>query len=233
MTLPYAIFVVLTLLLTGALAVLTVRTAQLLRVWRPAGNPLLEPAEVVVRILLCVLCLGLGWLSGVPVAALGWQSPATGRDLVLGCAVGLALAALFYAGTRMIRRRTGDRYYSSLVADLIRPRSKRELALVAAAMIPSVLLEELLFRSLWIGGFGAALPVALLVLASALVFGIMHSPQGVVGVAGAALAGVIFGVLFLWAGSLLLPLVAHYVTNLVQIAAVRSPGEEAVTANSA
>lgn len=232
MTLHYAIFVVLTLLLTGALALLTVRTAQLLRVWRPARNPLLEPAETVVRILLCVLCLGLGWLSGVPVATLGWESASPQRDLVLGCAAGLALAAFFYVTTRVIRKRTGDRYYSSLVTDLIRPRSGRELVLVAAAMIPSVLLEELLFRSLWIGGFGAVAPVAFLVLASALIFGTMHSPQGTVGVAGAALAGVIFGVLFLWAGSLLLPLVAHYVTNVVQIAAVRSGGDEAVTARS-
>jgi membrane protease YdiL (CAAX protease family) len=35
--------------------------------------------------------------------------------------------------------------------------------------------------------------------------------------AGAALAGVLFGWLFLAAGSLLLPLAAHYATNLVQL----------------
>ena len=37
------------------------------------------------------------------------------------------------------------------------------------------------------------------------------------GMAGAALAGVILGVLFLLAGSLLLPGIAHYVANMVQV----------------
>jgi membrane protease YdiL (CAAX protease family) len=48
-------------------------------------------------------------------------------------------------------------------------------------------------------------------------FGLLHSPQGVWGMAGAALAGILLGLLFLAAGSLLLPCIAHYVANMMQI----------------
>ncbi len=84
-------------------------------------------------------------------------------------------------------------------------------------MVTVVLLEELLFRSLLVGGMTPLLPGPLLVLSVGIVFGLLHSPQGTWGMAGAALAGVILGALFLLAGSLLLPSIAHYVANMVQV----------------
>jgi hypothetical protein len=221
MDLRYLLFVVLTLLLTSLLSFTAWRTARLLRVWRPPGNPLLDPADNVLRLLLILACIGLGWLSGLPPAQLGWTAPQPWRQVGIGLAVGLLLAAFFAGVTRWLFVRRGDRVYSPLIVDLITPRNGRELSLVALTMVTVVLVEELLFRSLLIGGFVPLAPAWLWLLAGSALFGLLHSPQGAWGMAGAALAGLVLGLLFVATGSLLAPCVAHYVANMVQLGMVR------------
>jgi hypothetical protein len=50
-----------------------------------------------------------------------------------------------------------------------------------------------------------------------LLFGWMHGPQGPLGVVMTATISVLLAGLFLWRGSLLPPMVAHYVVNLLQL----------------
>jgi membrane protease YdiL (CAAX protease family) len=224
----YALFVILTVVLTAALGIATAATTRLLRTWRPAHNPLLLPGELLLRLALIALCAGLGWLSGVPAAALGWHFSRWPRDLLLGLLVGLALAGAFSVSTRWVVARTGHRFYSPLLTDLLAPRSGGERVAMALALVPTVLLEEMLFRSLWIGGMApllpAGVPVWWLVVGSALLFGLMHSAQGAWGMVGAGLAGLLFGLLFVATGSLLLPAVAHWVANVAQVAALPRAG---------
>lgn len=219
MTLRYSLFVFLTLLLSGFLAYSTYATARLLRTWRPSSNPLLEPADNLLRVGLVFVCVALGWLSGVPFTTLGWTLISPLWQIALGMAIGLFLALFFYVATRCVVALTGQRFYSTTLLELIVPHSQRELIVIALALVPSVLLEELLFRSLWVGGFSQIVSPPLLIVASSLLFGLMHKAQGAWGMIGAGMAGVLFGGLFLWTGSLLLPLVAHYTANLAQLAA--------------
>jgi membrane protease YdiL (CAAX protease family) len=213
----YILFVVLTLLLTGWIGYNTYATARLLRTWRPPSNPLLHPLETLVRLLLIAACIGLGWLSGLDRSSLGWTAADPWVQVVVGVFGGTALGALFLFTTRWVVKRTGERYYSPLVLDLIVPKGRREFLLTTLAMVTVVLLEELLFRSLLVGGMTPLLPGPLLVLGVGVVFGLLHSPQGTWGMAGAALAGIILGALFLLAGSILLPSIAHYAANMVQV----------------
>lgn len=224
MTVHYAIFLIFTLALTGFLGYATFATARLLRTWRPEENLLLFPQENALRVLLVLVCAGLGLLSGVGPSALGWQWINWRADAALGLGIGLALAAGFYAATRLLLRLGGGRFYSPSVLEILLPRDAREFWLVLLAFIPAVLVEELLFRSLFIGGLSPLLPPLALVWATGVVFGLLHSPQGVWGMAGAGLAGVIFGLLFVNTGSLVAPLVAHYVANSVQIGLVLGRG---------
>lgn len=222
----YWVFVASVLGLTAFLGYGTFATARLLRTWQPEGNLLLMPGENVVRLGLLALCVGLGWLSGLSNAELGWVMPQAGRQVVWGVIVGGAVAAFFVLATRWVVQRTGKRFYSDQVIELIVPRTGRELGWVILALAPVVLLEELLFRSLLLGGLALILPVGWLLVGFGVVFGLLHSPQGVWGMVGAGLAGILFGILFLWQGSLLMPVIAHYVANLAQIVvamATRTP----------
>ena len=217
MSIRYALFLLATLALTGFLSYGTFATARLLRTWRPERNLLLLPQENAMRVLLVLACIGLGLLSGVDRTALGWQWHNWRIDSLLGLGIGLVLAFGFYAATRLLLHLGGERFYSPSILEILLPADRREFWLVLLAFIPSVLLEELLFRSLLIGGLSPLLPPLALVIGVGVIFGLLHSPQGVWGMAGAALAGMIFGLLFVSQGSLVAPLVAHYVANSAQI----------------
>ncbi len=217
MTIRYAIFLLVTLALTGFIGYGTFATARLLRTWRPERNLLLLPQENALRVLLALACIGLGLLSGVEQTALGWRWENWQTDALLGLGIGLALAFGFYAATRLLLHLGGERFYSPSLLEILLPANRREFWLVLLAFIPAVLVEELLFRSLFIGGLSPLLPPLLLVIGTGIAFGLLHSPQGIWGMAGAGLAGVIFGLLFTATGSLVAPLLAHYVANSVQI----------------
>lgn len=217
MTIRYGLFLLLTLALTGFIGYGTFATARLLRTWRPERNLLLLPQENILRVLLVFVCIGLGVMSGVKPSVLGWRWDNWPSDALLGLGMGLTLAFSFYAATRLLLRLGGGRFYSPSVLEILLPTNRREFWLVLLAFIPAVLVEELLFRSLLIGGLSLWIAPLALVLGSGVVFGLVHSPQGVWGMAGAGLAGVTFGLLFLTTGSLVAPVVAHYVANGVQI----------------
>ncbi len=217
MTIRYAFFLLFTLALTGFIGYGTFATARLLRTWRPERNLLLLPQENALRVLLVFVCIGLGLLSGVKPSALGWQWANWQTDALLGLAIGLVLAFGFYTATQLLLKLGGGRFYSPSVLEILLPTNRREFWLVLLAFLPAVLVEELLFRSLLIGGLSPWIAPLALVLGGGVVFGLVHSPQGVWGMAGGGLAGVIFGLLFMTTGSLVAPLVAHYVANSVQI----------------
>lgn len=217
MTLRYWLFASCTLLLVGLLGYNTYVSARLLRSWRPTTNLLLLPGENLLRLALIVLCLGLGWGSGLDWQQLGWTLVAPVPAIGWGISWGGALAVFFYLATQWVLRQSGQRYYSTVVIDAITPHNRRELLAVAVAMIGVVCLEELLFRSLLLGGLQPLLPLPLLLIGWSILFGLFHSPQGLWGMIGAALGGLILGGLFLQQQTLMTPLIAHYVTNLVQV----------------
>lgn len=217
MSINFWLFVILTAALVAFLSYGTYATARLLRTWQPDRNLLLLPAENLLRLVLIALCIILGYLSGVPPAQLGWVFPAIGQQVLWGLVWGSGLALFFYSSTQWLVRITGQRFYSSVVIQAITPRSRRELFLVLLVMVPVVLVEELLFRSLLIGGFAVLMPLPVLMIGWSVLFGLLHAPQGVWGMLGAGLGGLLLSILFVGQGSILLPLVAHYVTNCLQV----------------
>ncbi len=136
-----------------------------------------------------------GWLSSNPVIALS-----------AGLLIALLVAAVTVWSTRLLVARTewARTLHRELRATLV-GSSAGQLALLAGL---SALAEELLFR--------AALQPAVGLVASSLIFGLVHvSPRGT-GFAWtlwALLMGLIFGVLFEASGSLIVPIAAHALIN--------------------
>jgi membrane protease YdiL (CAAX protease family) len=222
----YWLFVICVLSLTAFVGYSTFVTARLLQKWRPNQNVLLLRGENLLRLIIILICLALGRLSGLSNARLGWQFPHPIRQVLGGIFLGLAIGIFFYYTTRWVIQRTGQRFYSSIVIELIVPADRRELVLVLLAMVPVVILEELLFRSLLLGGLTPLAPAPLLLVGLSVLFGLLHSPQGIWGMVGAGLAGLFLGLLFLWQASLLTPLVTHYVVNMFQVVQVMSQAKK-------
>ena len=217
MTFRYWLFVGLTLILTAFISYGTYATSQLLKRWHPDQNILLNPIENVARVGVIVLCLALGLLSGLDKTQLGWQLTEVNRQISVGIGIGVVLGIVFYFSTRLVMALTGKRFYSTIVIQHLVPNNNQELILVLMAMAPVVFLEELLFRSLLLGGFSPVVPVMSLAIILSILFGLLHTPQGIWGIIGAGLAGFLFSLLFLWQQSLLAPVLAHYVTNAIQL----------------
>lgn len=207
------------ILLSLLLTWLTYRSYLLLKEFQPPFNLLLSPAELVARLLLVGLCLGLAWLSGLPASQLGWTSAHPLQSIGLGLAIGLVSQVVVNGLMYVAIRRFGRNIYSPLVIRNILPRRPIEWLWVALAFGPAVAMEELLFRTLWLGVFQDVAPLLLLVLGTSLLFGLMHQPQGMLGMLAAGSLNILLSLLFIGSGELLLPLTTHYVINLLQVIA--------------
>jgi uncharacterized protein len=213
----YPLFVFGSLALTAALAWATYQSGRLLRAVPVRENLLLAPVENAVKGALVLACIGLGLMSGATPQQLGWTFANGWRDVGLGIILGLLTQLLANALTLKAIERWGKEIYSPVVMKNIMPRTRIEWLLVPAALFLAVVLEELLFRSLLLGALSQAFPVPLLAVTFSIVFGLMHSPQGKLGVALTGLLGLWLSLLFIWSGGLLLPLTAHFTINLLQL----------------
>ncbi len=213
----YPLFVFGSLGLTAALAWATYQSGRLLRTVPISENLLLAPVENIVKGMVVALCIGLGVASGATPGQLGWTLQNGWRDLGLGLLLGLMTQLVANGLTLSAIKVWGKGIYSPVVMKNIMPRARIEWLLVPAALGLAVALEELLFRSLLIGALSVTVPLPILVVGFSAIFGLMHSPQGVLGVFLTGVLGMWLSLLFVWSGGLLLPLTTHYVINFLQL----------------
>lgn len=131
--------------------------------------------------------------------------------LVVGGAIGLLIGvvALVFLGRHATEVPTIGDIHALL------PRNRAELKFGWLLSINAGIVEELLFRlalpALIFGVFGDAL---LAISVSLVVFGALHAYQGVGGVIGSFLIGVVLMAVFLAAGSIVWAILVHAVFNL-------------------
>lgn len=217
----FLLFVLGALTLLAGLAWATYQSGRLLRSIPLRENLLLAPVENGVKLALVGLCVGLGLLSGAAPSHLGWTLEHPTRDLAIGLAFGLVIPFAVNRLTLWAIGQWGKGVYSPVVIMNIIPRNRRDWLLVPAAMLLAVLLEEMLFRSLLVGGLGTVIPPLLLIIPLGIIFGWMHAPQGPLGMIVAGTLGIALSLLFIWTGGLLAPLVAHYLINTLQLLRAR------------
>jgi membrane protease YdiL (CAAX protease family) len=211
-------------LYTGILALLmafvafsTVRSGMLLRQWTPPFNLLLTWPDNIFRLALIGFCVLLGLRAGPGAAQLGWVADRLGVELLWGVEAGVALAVVLSVAGWLVVRRWGPEVYSDKMIQCIMPANRGEWAGVLLALLPAAAVEELLFRSLPLGGLTWLVSPWWLMWPLAVFFGALHWPQGWWGVAGTTLAALILSALFLLSGSIWPPLMAHYLMNVSQL----------------
>ncbi len=204
------------IIMLGFVSYATYRTSDVLETWTPEENLLLIPAENVVRLVMIVLCIGLGLLSPVGPKELGWLPTDPLGDIGIGIVVGVSISLVAAPLTTWVISHHPE-WYSDVVLRSIQPRSRREWPLVILALLSAVLVEELLFRSLLLGGFSPYVNVVYFAVAASIFFGLLHFHQGKYGIVAVIVVALILSSLFLWRESLLVIVVAHWVTNIGQL----------------
>ena len=167
-------------------------------------------SQWLMLIPLVIIALSLGW-------SLGLQLPNQTFLAFLGMFFAVILVVLFYAQVFYIRRvaRTAEgrvRLRQSMSGPLqLLPRTPKERALWVLLSMTAGICEELLYR-----GFMTAylttifqVHIVLAILIVAVLFGIGHTYQKLTGVLGTSLMGLVFGFLYIFTGSLLLPIIVH------------------------
>ncbi len=204
------------LVMLGFVSYATFRTSDVLKTWTPEENLLLIPSENIVRLVMIALCIGLGLVSPVVPKALGWIPADPLGDIGIGIVVGISISVVTAPLTVWVIRHHPE-WYSDIVLRSIQPRTRREWPLVILALLSAVLVEELLFRSLLLGSFSPYVNILYFAIAASILFGLLHYPQGEYGVVIVTVAALILSALFLWRESLLVIVVAHWVTNIGQL----------------
>lgn len=196
---------------------MTYRSHLLLKEIQLNANVLLSLPESFVRMLLVIFCLFLAWLSGLSAVELGFVTKHVWQSVAIGLGIGAGVQLSIYLVTLLAIKRFGRGIYSPWLIRNILPRRHIEWLLIALAFIPPVVMEEILFRSLWLGVFQSIIPLSLLIVGTSIIFGFMHQPQGRLGMVGAGAINAVFCLIFIWTGELLITVIAHYTVNMLQI----------------
>lgn len=204
-------------LFTSLIAWLTYRSHLLLKEIQPDFNLLLSLPESIARIVMVGICLFLAWMSGLTAMELGLTIANPWWDVGIGLGIGVIIQLAVNLTTLQLVKHLGRDIYSPWLIRNILPRQQREWILIALAFIPPIAMEELLFRTLLISAFQTIIPLPLLIIGTSIVFGLMHQPQGKLGMTVAGIINILFCILFIETGSLLVTFVAHYTVNLLQI----------------
>jgi membrane protease YdiL (CAAX protease family) len=221
---PY--FVIGTIVMLALLYWGAYTSAREVRTIELSGNILLSIPEIIFKLVLLGLCLGIAVTLEPSVGRaenyLGWPPKSFLLEITIGAVVGLVLQFIVNILSTIAIRIWGSKIYSPVVVKSIIPRNLLEWILTPFPMLLAVSLEEVLFRALAVGGFSAIFPnqwwwIWSLALVSSLLFGLVHRPQGVLGMVLTALVGFAFCAIFIISGSLLLVIACHFVINMLQL----------------
>ena len=166
-----------------------------------------------------VVLLALAWqfipLLLADIDDWGWIAAAEGSGLVPGFLIGIIGAGFGGAvlGIVLARKETEIPTLGDVQALL--PRNRAELRWGAALSINAAVVEELLFRlALPAAIYGVTGSSVVAVVASLVIFALLHVYQGVGGIIGSLVIGTILFAIYIASGSILLVFIVHALFDL-------------------
>jgi len=180
----------------------------------------LTAVMVIVRDLALVsLVLYFVWRNGEGVRRLGW----TLRRLPLEVVLGIVLFIPMIFGTNWLEQfligiglSSPPKSSSGFLQPVGHGQASLWLAVVLVVVV--AIAEETIFRGYLILRFtGIGLGRVLAVVLSSAIFAMGHGYEGTAGVATVGVMGVILALVYLWRGSLIAPMVMHFLQDFVAI----------------
>jgi membrane protease YdiL (CAAX protease family) len=159
-----------------------------------------------------------GWVAaGRSLAHLGIEWPRGWRFWACAALALVVIAAL------LAQRRAAERRpeFAARVRDaagpitFMLPASPNELRLFTWLGITAGIVEELVYRGYVMWVLGAVAPTWVALVGSSLAFGAGHAYQGVTGVAKTAAVGLVAGGVYLFSGSIWIPMLLHAAIDVV------------------
>lgn len=183
---------------------------------QPLTTGVLLANVAITQGLFAALVVGAAIYTGVPADALGIEF--TGEYVRTGLLVGTVVGVVLYLaneiGAALAERFGIDR--SEELREMLAPDSAAGWLVLLAVVLPIIaIFEESLFRAALIGATSAGFGVDpwLLAVLSSVLFAVGHGIQGPAGIAVTGMLGFVLAAVFIFTGSVLVVVVAHYVVN--------------------
>lgn len=200
------------------------RVAALTRSGVPIDRPTFYRQTIIAHWCCFALLLGAWIAQGRPMSDLGYVLT-PGNGIWIGAATLLALSLYLGGLLRWARQAgAGDRQkHIDKLGDTLGylPQTDQELRLFAAVSVTAGIVEETVFRAFLLWYLQHGLPLWPAVAIAAATFGLVHSYQGLAGMAKTGLLGLCFCALYVWSGSIYWAIAAHVLLDLLQGIAVR------------
>ena len=167
-------------------------------------------------------CIAAGvilWRTGarrISLASLGFQIPNRGVVALVSVLLAALILVNQLVSLRRISRGTGE--HGGILPELAKkvfPQNFGERLVFLAVVMTVSLCEEVIYRGFAQYVFGNSLWGSVLagVLGSAALFALAHTYQGAKGISATFIVGVLFSVVRSWTGSLLPPILAHFLAD--------------------
>jgi membrane protease YdiL (CAAX protease family) len=157
------------------------------------------------------------WHNGEPVSQIGWTFKNGRKDIVLG--IGLYIP--FFFGATLLEgalQAAGFSVPSTPLPSSIAARGIPEFLLASVLVVVVALAEEIIFRGYLILRLGAVTGSLLAaILLSAGIFSLGHGYEGSAGVITVGMMGLVFGLIYVWRKSLVVPIVMHFLQDFIGI----------------
>jgi len=204
----------------GAFLLLLVPSLLLSRLTSPQLQPsfaFFALATILSNAALLALVLFFLWRNGEPYGRIGWRR----RDLPREVMVGIALVipfVLFQAVLALVLGALGLLDDGPRTAPFALPAGGPELAFGVLLVAIIAVGEETVFRGYLLLRLGSLTgSTAAAVALSSLIFALGHGYQGTAGTIAVGAIGVVLAVIYLWRGSIVAPVVLHFVQNFTGI----------------
>jgi membrane protease YdiL (CAAX protease family) len=184
------------------------------------GFVLTAVATILRDLALVALILFFVWRNGEHVRRLGW----TFRHGWAEIGLGILLFIPFFFGAAYLDSALQAAGFSSPSAPtpgFLTAQGSWQFVLAFVLVVIVALSEETIFRGYLMLRFGAITnSPAVAVILSAFVFSLGHGYEGSAGVVTVGVMGLVFALVYLWRGSLVAPIVMHFLQDFIGIVLV-------------
>lgn len=176
--------------------------------------PLVAAAVIVHNIALVSLVAYFLWRNGEGLRAVGWRAARPVREAF----VGAALFVPFFLAVALLERllRAAGLTAPAAPPEYLLPQTAPEQLLALVLIVAVAVGEETIFRGYLIRRFDAvSRSRAIAVVLSTIIFALGHGYQGSLGIVAVGLIGVGFALIYFWRGSLIAPMVMHFLQDFM------------------
>jgi len=195
------------------------KTIRRVEAGEPADRIKMYRETLVLEWVAFAVLIGAWYLLRRPITDLGYVVPG-GTGFWAGAAIVTAASAYLLFSWGQSKQMAAEEKETHIESfGKLRhflPHSVRDLQLFTGLSVTAGIVEETIYRGFVLWYLFMYMPAWAAVLVSAIAFGLGHSYQGAGGVARVTVLGLVFGALYIFTGSIWVPIVGHILLDALQ-----------------